>query len=117
MPLLRLTSNATECNETSTTELLCALSAVCAEQLGKSESKVMTTLTLGAPMTFAATDALTCFVELKSIGEFQPAQTRGLAIALSELVTRHLGVARNRIYIEFTVAQRHLWAADGAPLS
>ena len=51
--------------------------------------------------------------ELKNIGTFTPAQTERVSAVLTKQLSAALGVAPNRIYIEFVDAKPHLWGHDG----
>lgn len=83
-----------------------------AELLGKSERYVMVNLKTGQDMRFGGTDAPLAYLELKSIG--LPAERTGeISRGLCELVSAALGIPAERIYIEFSNAERHLWGWNG----
>ena len=112
MPLLRIVTSANPPEKTRA-PLLAELSGFVADKLGKPESYVMTSLVTDATMTFGGTPEPACFVELKNIGIFTPAQTATLSSDLCSRLQKALGVPPGRIYIEFTNAQGHLWGHDG----
>ncbi len=93
-------------------QLLYKASALIAKELGKSENYVMVSLEPPATMLFGGNDAPLAYLELKSIG--LPAQKTGeLSAALCTLLEAEIGIARDRIYIEFSDAERHLWGWNG----
>ncbi len=111
MPLLKIRTNQTLDASTRDT-LLRKASARVAELLGKPERYVMVDLHGGCAMLFAGSDDPLAYLELKSIG--RPADTTTtLSAALCDLIHAELGVAQDRIYIEFSNAERHLWGWDG----
>ena len=112
MPLLRIVTSANPPEKTRS-PLLAELSRFVADKLRKPESYVMTSLVTDATMTFAGTPEPACFVELKNIGTFSAEQTATLSAELCTRLEKAIGVPSNRIYIEFTNAQGHLWGHDG----
>ncbi|NIP71941.1 MAG: hypothetical protein GWO16_02425 [Gammaproteobacteria bacterium] len=87
-------------------------SGLVAEQLGKAERYVMVALRDAAPMLFAGSDAPAAYLELKSIG--LPAEaTARLSDALCEFMERELEIPRDRVYVEFADAPRHMWGWNG----
>jgi phenylpyruvate tautomerase PptA (4-oxalocrotonate tautomerase family) len=112
MPLISIVTSA-RLPEQRRAPLLTELSRFVADQLGKPESYVMTSLVTEATMTFGGTPEPACFVELKNIGTFSRDQTAALSAALCRRLESALSVPPARIYIEFTNAQGHLWGHDG----
>lgn len=88
-------------------------SATVAQMLSKPESYVMVLLETGQSMLFGASDAPLAYVELKSLG-LDEGQTAGYSAKLSALLEQHLGVAPQRVYIEFASPARHLFGYNGA---
>lgn len=111
MPLLKVTTSIPPAREHG--KLLANLSKLCADRLGKPESYVMTAIDHPALMTFAGTTEPACYVELKNVGRFTGELTQRLSAELCERLSTGLGVAKNRIYIEFTDADGYLWGHDG----
>jgi phenylpyruvate tautomerase PptA (4-oxalocrotonate tautomerase family) len=111
MPLLKITTSVPPAPAHG--KLLADLSKLVATQVGKPESYVMTALDHPAQMTFAGTTEPACYVEFKNVGRFRPELTRRLAAEICEQLSRELGVAQNRIYIEFGDAEGYLWGYDG----
>lgn len=71
----------------------------------------MVALNHNPQMLFAGDDSPLAYLELKSIG--LPAdRTADFSKALCELITQHLQIPSDRIYIEFSDAQRHMWGWD-----
>jgi phenylpyruvate tautomerase PptA (4-oxalocrotonate tautomerase family) len=107
MPFLKIQTNRV-LPEEDAKALASKASALVAEQLGKPESYVMTSVESNPAMTFAGTDAPLAFLELKSIGLPESA-TADASRALCELVSGETGIDAGRIYIEFSDAPRKMW--------
>ena len=107
MPFLRIQTNQI-LPESTASALAARASALVAEQLGKPERYVMTSVESNASMTFAGTDEPLAFLELKSIG-LPESITAGVSEALCQLVASETGTDADRIYIEFTDAPRKMW--------
>ena len=95
------------------TEILAEASRSVAEQLGKPERYVMVSLQQGQSMVFAGTDAPLAYLELKSIG-LPEDSTASISKTLCQLIHNQLGIEANRIYIEFSNAERHMWGWNEA---
>ncbi len=110
MPLLKVSTNIsldgqaaqTLCNKASThvTELL-----------GKPESYVMVSVQHGKTMSFAGNTSPCAMIELKSLGLPQQ-QTAEFSASICDFLTQHTGIPTNRIYIEFSAPERHMWGWD-----
>lgn len=94
--------------------MLSSLSKCVSSLLGKPERWVMTCLDPEAKMTFAGTDDLTCYVEIKNIGAISPKTAQQLSAELCQVLSTHLGVTSDRTYIEFAEAVGHHWGFDGS---
>jgi phenylpyruvate tautomerase PptA (4-oxalocrotonate tautomerase family) len=110
MPLLQIQTSVTT---GAPAGLLKKLSAQLARELGKPESYVMVSFEHDAELLFGGKSEPACFAALKNIGSFTPAQTEKLSALLCAELSAALGVAPNRIYIEFVDAKPHLWGYDG----
>lgn len=110
MPLLQIHTNQQLTADLQTTFLKQASKTV-AEALGKSEQYVMIRLNQGQPMLFAGSNAPLAFLELKSLG-LPEENTTQLSATLCELIQSQLTIPSDRIYIEFSNAQRHMWGWD-----
>ncbi len=111
MPLLRIQANL-DAEPEQRRALLGAASQLVAAQLGKPERYVMVSLEPNPDMLFAGDDAPLAYLELKSIG-LPEAKTADLSEALCDLMNDKLGIAKDRVYIEFADAERHLWGWNG----
>lgn len=94
--------------------LLKECSAKVASLCGKPEAYVMTLAQPALAMTMAGTDEPSCFVEIRSVGRWSGQQTRTTSQALCELLSKRLGVARERIYLNFTDVEGSHWGFDGS---
>jgi phenylpyruvate tautomerase PptA (4-oxalocrotonate tautomerase family) len=113
MPLLKIQTSATATSPEAVDELLQTLSAKLAKHLGKPESYVMTALETDARMTFGGTFDPVCYIEVKNIGRMTSEQTKTMSGDFCQEIQSRLGVPKNRIYIEFNDAERHLWGWNG----
>ena len=113
MPLIKVQSSTTAPEPNQVEALLKQLSASLAKHTGKPESYVMTTFEPGIAMTFGGTTAPVCYLEIKSVGTMSPAQTEAMSQDFCQQVHAALGVALERIYIEFADAKGHMWGWNG----
>lgn len=111
MPLVRIITSAEV--PAGSEALLRKLSGLLARELGKPESYVMICLEPRAQMTFAGTTAPTCLLEVKNVGALSSEVTKRLSAALTEVVALALGVAKDRVYIEFAEVKGHHWGFAG----
>jgi phenylpyruvate tautomerase len=112
MPYLRIQTNHAVDAETKQQTVRTA-SKLISEQTGKPERYVMVDYAPDRPMVFAGSDAPCAYVELKSIGMPRD-RTREFSHALCELLESSISVPADRIYIEFTDAEREMWGWNGA---
>lgn len=112
MPLLSIDTNRA-LDDTQASAFIRTASAAVADALGKPERYVMVKLAHHPHMLFGGNDAPLAYLELKSIG-LPEDRTKALSQALCDLVSSHLGVATDRVYIEFANAPRHLWGWNSA---
>ena len=81
-----------------------------AEQIGKSVEYVMVLVRTNESISFAKDNDTPCaYMEVKNVGELSPNLTERLTKKLSNLLNKILGVAVDRIYIEFQESARHHW--------
>jgi len=113
MPIIKVQSSVATPDQAQLESLLSSLSAKLAKHFGKPESYVMTVFESDVPMTFGGTNEPACYVEIKSIGTMKPEQTKAMSADFCQQIESELGVEKNRIYIEFTDAQRYLWGWNG----
>ncbi|SCZ62913.1 phenylpyruvate tautomerase MIF-related protein [Thiohalomonas denitrificans] len=93
-------------------EFLALASQTVAEALGKPERLVMVALEDESSMVFGGDHAPCVYMELKSIGLPQE-RTAELSESLCTLIEKTLGIVRERIFIEFADAERHMWGYNG----
>jgi phenylpyruvate tautomerase PptA (4-oxalocrotonate tautomerase family) len=113
MPLINMYTSAPPPATGDARELLGALSATLARELGKPEAYVMTCLVPRAAMTFAGTEGPACYAELKNIGELSAEKAARLSAVLCDMLSRGLDVPRDLIYIELASVEAHLWGWNG----
>jgi phenylpyruvate tautomerase PptA (4-oxalocrotonate tautomerase family) len=111
MPFLKIETNIAVDGDRRRVTLAAASRAV-AEMLGKPEHYVMVALNAGTPMLFGGSDAPCVYMELKSIG-LPDDRTADFSRALGAVIGKALNVPQERIYIEFSVAEPHLWGWNG----
>ena len=114
MPLIKVQSSIAAPEKTNVEGLLKDLSAKLAKHLGKPESYVMTAFESDVPMSFAGTFDPVCYVEIKSVGSMSSSQTSAMSQDFCQQISDKLGVAKNRIYIEFADAKGYLWGWNGS---
>ena len=107
MPLLKISTNK-EVAPAAQKEFLKEASYRVSKVLQKPEKVVMTLFEPPMPMTFAGTEEDTAYLEVKSIGLTED-QAGCLAGDIPDLVEKHLAIAPDRIYIEFSDAPRKFW--------
>jgi len=111
MPYLTIQANQ-EIDDATGRQLMKQASQTVSELLGKPETYIMVAIPPAAPMLFAGRDEPLAYLELKSIGLPEEA-TAALSDALCSLINESLGIAKERIYIEFSNAKRHMWGWNG----
>lgn len=109
MPLIKVQTSVPAPEKPAVEGLLKSLSAKLAKHLGKPESYVMTAFEPDVAMTFAGTVEPVCYIEIKSIGSMNPAQTKSMSQDFCQEINQMLGVPSNRIYIEFGDAKGSMW--------
>lgn len=112
MPYLLIKTNATPAAD-AINPLLQKASQQVAEALGKPERYVMVDLEHTCPMLFGGSAAPLAYLELKSIG-LPKDRTAELSALLARLLQEELGIAADRVYIEFIDAAGPLWGWNGA---
>jgi phenylpyruvate tautomerase PptA (4-oxalocrotonate tautomerase family) len=112
MPLMTIRTNA-RVDGPKTSALLKACSAQLARELGKPEHYVMTMFQPAEAMTMSGTDDPACLVEIRSVGAITPPQAKAMSEAMGRLIEQHLGVASDRVYINFEAVAGAMWGYDG----
>lgn len=110
MPLLKIQTNI---KIDRVNELTLAASKKVAEILGKPESYVMIHLMPEQNLIFAGSNEAAALLELKSLG-LPETRTADLSDALCDFINTQLNIDNNRIYIEFSNPDRHMWGWDNA---
>lgn len=107
MPYLKIETNQNleKQNEDSLTQ---KLSSHLADLLSKPEQYIMISCQTGLNMRFATTTEPLAYLELKSLG-LQESSTEEFSNSLCTLVAELLSIPPDRIYIEFSSPERHLW--------
>jgi phenylpyruvate tautomerase PptA (4-oxalocrotonate tautomerase family) len=113
MPLVQVFTSAPAPTGDAGKALLGDLSKLLAARFGKPERWVMTSLQPNVAMTFGGTPAAAAFVAVKNVGKMTADDTETLSGEICERLANGLGVARDRIYIEFADAVGYLWGWDG----
>lgn len=93
-------------------QLIKKASQLVAEVLGKPEKYVMISLQEKQQMLFGGEDKPLIFCELKSIG-LPGDRTAEISEKLTRFLTEETGVSAERIYIEFSNAERNMWGWNG----
>jgi phenylpyruvate tautomerase len=113
MPLIQIFTSAPSPAPEARAALLRDLSRSLAGHFGKPEQWVMTCLVPGVAMTFAGEEGAACFAAVKNVGELDPEATAAISRDLCRRLSAGLGVASERVYIEFTPAKGWLWGWNG----
>ena len=109
MPVLKIQTNAgTTDKEAFMKEATALLSSV----LHKPEQYIMILYEPATDLMFARQTAPAAYVELKSIG-LPEEGTSKISAELCAFLEDKLGVPQDRIYIEFSNAERHLFGWNG----
>jgi len=111
MPYLNIQTNV-HLDDSGRASLLKSASQTVASILGKPESYVMVHLDAGNAMFFAGSDAPLAYLQMKSLG-LPENETRTFSQILCELIQAELGIDSERIYIEFSSPERHMWGWNG----
>src|SRR3972149_971573 len=78
------------------------------EIMGKPQKYIMVIVRDKEDIYFDGSNLPSAYLEVKSIGEFTPEQTKELSKRLCDHLEK-LGIKSDRVYIEFNDAKRHLW--------
>ena len=112
MPLLKLEISV-PLSDGKQNALLSSLSKVVASAIGKPEQYVMVTISSAAMMISAkAGDA--AFVDVRSIGGLNGAVNQQLSQKICALLKESLGLAPERVYLNFSDIEASNWGWKGA---
>ena len=112
MPLLKLETTVVLTDEKRKT-LLSALSKAVAGTIGKPEQYVMVTIG-SAAILMSGNPGEAAFVDIRSIGGLTDDVNRKLSQKLCKLLNDSLGVAENRVYLNFTSVEASNWGWNGS---
>ena len=112
MPLLKLETTV-PLPEEKEKPLLAALSKAVAGTIGKTEQYVMITVSHSAMlMSGKAADA--AFVDIRSIGGLNGETNRNLSLQICKLLKDSLGIAPDRVYLNFSDVEAGNWGWNGS---
>ena len=112
MPYLKISTNKA-IDDNSEKDIALEASSLVATILNKPESYVMTEINSGVSMTFGGSTEPLAYLELKSIG-LPEEQTATFSGSLCAFIYERLGITPDRIYLEFSDAQRNMWGWNGS---
>ena len=112
MPLLKLETTV-PLPEEKGTPLLAALSKAMAATIGKPEQYVMVTASHSAILMSGKAGAA-AFVDIRSIGGLNGEANRKLSQQICNLLKDSLGIAPDRIYLNFTDVEAGNWGWNGS---
>ncbi len=111
MPLLKLETTV-PLPEEKGKPLLTALSKAVAGTIGKPEQYVMVTVSQSA-MLMSGKSGDAAFVDIRSIGGLNGETNRKLSQQICKLLKDSLGIAPDRVYLNFTDAEAANWGWNG----
>ncbi len=112
MPLLKLETTV-PLPEEKGKPLLAALSKAVASVIGKPEQYVMVTASQSA-MVMSGKSGDGAFVDIRSIGGLNGETNRKLAQQICKLLKDSLGIASDRVYLNFTDVDAGNWGWNGS---
>lgn len=107
MPFFHITTN-TKVEPSAVKRVAQEASRYAAELLGKPESYVMVRIETEQELIFGGSGDPACYVTLKSLGLPQE-KTEVFSQGVCDFVHQELGIDPDRIYIEFSSPERHMW--------
>jgi len=111
MPLLKLSITAHP-DDAKKTVLLTSLSKALAQGIGKPEKYVMVTIDECAA-SMSGTAGPAAFGEIKSIGGLGATVNKALSAKICGLLAEHLGIAGERVYLNFIEVDAENWGYNG----
>ena len=112
MPLLKLETTV-PLPEEEGKPLLAALSKAVAGAIGKPEQYVMVTASQSA-VVMSAKHGDAAFVDIRSIGGLNTETNRQLSQQICKLLKDSLGIAPDRVYLNFTDVEAGNWGWNGS---
>lgn len=110
MPLLKLETTVSISDEKT---LLPALSKAVAGTIGKPEQYVMVTISQSA-MLMSGKGGEAAFVDIRSIGGLTGEVTHKLSQQVCNLLNESLGIAPDRVYLNFSDVDAGNWGWNGS---
>jgi len=107
MPMISL-----KCSKPIPDNLLGELSAAVAETLGKPEKYVMVSVS-EVSMMMSGTKGDAAYAEVKSLGGLSRTVNHEITMKLCVLLSDHLGIPADRVYVTFTSLERDQWGWNG----
>jgi phenylpyruvate tautomerase len=111
MPLIKLETTVPPSEEKGR-PLLAALSKTVASAIGKPEQYVMVAVSHSA-MLMSGKGGDTAFVDIRSIGGLSGDINRALSQEICKLLKDSLGIAPERVYLNFTDVEAENWGWNG----
>lgn len=112
MPLLKLETTVA-LSEDKKNALLGALSKMVASSIGKPEQYVMISINPSA-MLMSGKSGNAAFVDVRSIGGLSGEVNRKLSQQICKLLNESLGIAPDRVYVNFTDVEAGNWGWNGS---
>jgi phenylpyruvate tautomerase PptA (4-oxalocrotonate tautomerase family) len=112
MPLLKLETNVALSDE-QRQRLLSSLSKIVSQTVGKPEQYVMVTIA-PASIQMSAKPGNAAFVEVRSIGGLSDDINRKISKEVCKLLTDAVGIAPDRVYLNFTDMDAGNWGWNGS---
>ena len=110
MPYLKIQTNQTVTPDQAQA-LINKASKLVASELGKPESYVMVKVSADHTLIFGGSNEPAAYLQLKSLG-LPENRTAEYSEKLCAFIGKTLDINSNRIYIEFSSPERHMWGWD-----
>ena len=112
MPLAKILVSA-EIDEAKKKEVLSGVSKAIADVTGKPESYIMVTLQQ-ADVAMAGSSDPAAFADVRGIGGIGGETNKALSAAICDLLSGSLGIASDRVYLNFTDISASNWGWNSA---
>jgi hypothetical protein len=112
MPLIRVETNQ-QLNPQAAADLCARLSRAVAEGIGKPEQYVQAIVSPAQAVCHGGAPGPAAFVDVRSIGGLGPKVNRKLSERICGLLAE-VGVAGERVYLNFTDVSAMAWGHDGS---
>jgi len=108
MPAIILRTSV-KCTDEQKNSLAKGLSKICADNIGKPESYVMSVVQDAATICFGGNLQPAAMLDVKSIGSLNANVNATLSKAICEFLATSINIEPNNIYINFTDVARENW--------